>query len=125
MNQPPPEQWHHVPGSTNPAYEGSRGVTIQHFPVVGGGQILAFCGSLNIGGLMFQWETFEVMIRKYENRLQSCSPLARPKWISYYSLFAVVPFAASDEQIRRELHSYDADWFKYVLPMWRFQVPLP
>lgn len=25
------EQWHHVPGSMNPADEGSRGVTIQHF----------------------------------------------------------------------------------------------
>ena len=26
-----PEQWHHVPGSMNPADEGSQGVTIQHF----------------------------------------------------------------------------------------------
>ena len=29
----------------------------------------------------------------------------------------------NEEQIRRELHSYDAEWFKYVLPRWRFQPP--
>ena len=26
-----PEQWHRVPGNVNPANEGSRGFTIQHF----------------------------------------------------------------------------------------------
>ena len=29
----------------------------------------------------------------------------------------------TEEQIKRELHSYDVDWFKYVLPRWRFQPP--
>ena len=54
-------------------------------PDAGGSQVLAFCGSLNISGLMLEWKTFEVMIKKYENQLQSCSQLTRPKLISYYS----------------------------------------
>ena len=65
-------------------------------PDVGGGQVLAFCGSLNISGLMLRWKTFEVMIKKYENQPQSCSPLKRPKLISYYSAIRRVPFAESD-----------------------------
>ena len=29
----------------------------------------------------------------------------------------------NEEQIRRKLHMHDADWFKCVLPKWRFQPP--
>ena len=29
----------------------------------------------------------------------------------------------NEDQIRRELHLYDADWLNYVLPRWRFQPP--
>lgn len=29
----------------------------------------------------------------------------------------------NEEQIRRELHSYGVEWFRYMLPRWRFQPP--
>ena len=29
----------------------------------------------------------------------------------------------NEEQIRRELHSYGVEWFRYMLPRWHFQPP--
>lgn len=29
----------------------------------------------------------------------------------------------NEEQIRRKLHSYGVEWFRYMLPRWRFQPP--
>lgn len=81
-----PEQWHHVPASMNPTDEGSRGVTIQHFQP--GCQW--WSGPCFLWQPEHQWpnaqvEDVEVMTMKYENQPQSCSPLKRPKLISYYS----------------------------------------